>query len=840
VRATPDQKADLIAHWQQNPVDFCKDVLGVAPWWKQVRILESVRDNKRTCVRSGHNIGKALATDTPIPTPAGFCSIGDLKAGDVVFDERGDQTSVVAVKRWENRPCFRVIFDDGTSIVADENHDWYTVSANERRNAARGSRDPLGRLHTTLEMSTSLVTEHRGRDHAIPLAWALRLPRENLPIDPYVLGAWLGDGTSTRPDITNPDPEVWDEIERRGYGTVDIPSQSKNGRCETRRVVMPDGSRMIDALRGLGIVSNKHVPALYLRAGYEQRMALLTGLLDTDGHCMETGIVEFCSKDLALARAVLELARSLSMKPGMSISRATLYGKDCGPRHRVWFTPHVPVFLIKRKRERQIRSNQKSRQRMVVAVEPEERQETVCIQVSSPTHMFLAGEAMIPTHNSWISACTVIWYMCCFPRARVVTTATNFNQVQNVLWGEIRRIHANALWPLGGNMYRIPKWVAGEGHSAIGISSDKPDSLQGIHSPHVLIVIDEAQGIDERSIFDALESMMGGDGCRMLAIGNPLYSHGEFRNMFRDERFHKIHVSCLDHPNVKFKKEIIAGAVSHEHIETLKEDPMRGPGTLEWDTRIIGEFPKFGGDELVPEEWLEASSKIPPDKKLLNDHHIGLDCAEFGGDLNVCVVVCEGRLEYMESWGYTKVEESVAKVQVIAAQYGVRGENIHYDVSGGVGASFRRIFEIQGIPADPVAFGGPPVNDWAVLFGKEVKHQFLNRRAEMFWTMRALFERGCIRVPPKYVTTFRFEFGGIKFGFFESGKLFIWAKKRIRALLGRSPDHADALCIAFSRQSELSKVSTFIPSFKPQDPREKYDPNNKFSPKKGRRNRGSF
>jgi deoxycytidine triphosphate deaminase len=120
--------------------------------------------------------GKALAVHTPVPTPGGWRAMGELRVGDLVFDERGDPTPVVAATGvMHGRECREVVFSDGQSIVADLDHRWLTLTTSPG-------------VRTTREIERTL-----GEAHRVPLAGPARYPRQDLPEDPYTLGTRLGD-----------------------------------------------------------------------------------------------------------------------------------------------------------------------------------------------------------------------------------------------------------------------------------------------------------------------------------------------------------------------------------------------------------------------------------------------------------------------------------------------------------------------------------------------------------------------------------------------------------------------------------------------------------------------
>ena len=168
---------------------------------------------------------------------------------------------------------------------------------------------------------------------------------------------------------------------------------------------MASNGSLHSRLRAAGLIGNKHVPAAYLRASASQRLALLQGLMDTDGGCERRGsYVSFTNCNRRLADAVAELAVSLGMKVRRDDRPAMLDNVARGTAYRVSFTPTVPVFRLTRKAAglrfdgaQQLRRHH----RMIVAAEPIERPGFMrCISVDSPHRMYLCGEGMIPTHNT--------------------------------------------------------------------------------------------------------------------------------------------------------------------------------------------------------------------------------------------------------------------------------------------------------------------------------------------------------------------------------------------------------------------------------------------------------
>jgi hypothetical protein len=224
--------------------------------------------------------GKALALDTPVPTPHGWRTMADMRVGDFVFDERGRPTRVVAATPpMFDRPCREVVFSDGTTIVADACHQWLTCDTNGRR---RGRR--RWAVRTTDEIADTLLVRGR-RNHQVPLTGPVEYPARDLPLDPYVLGVRLGADS----------------------------------------------------------IGPHSVPPEYLIAAPEQRRALLRGLMDGGGS-VDAGRCELTHPNEGLVDAVAELAAGLGLCPVKAKQPMRRDGVECGPTYRVRFTPQRSKF----------------------------------------------------------------------------------------------------------------------------------------------------------------------------------------------------------------------------------------------------------------------------------------------------------------------------------------------------------------------------------------------------------------------------------------------------------------------------------------------------------------
>jgi len=421
-------KANALAHVNPNWLDAFNERERAVLAYDYDIWLRPEQRVPRTAIESfgilaGRGWGKALALDTLIPTPEGWTLLCNIQVGDQVFDERGRICRVTNV--FDSRPakCYRLTFSDGIHIDACANHQWVTFTHYERKwFNRRGAALPeywaaKTPLTTQAVVDTISYGARRDANHCIPLCESLSLPNVGLPIDPYLLGIWLGDGSSANEYVTTADVEIAEAFAAAGYSPVahcthsgcielaighplDASIPRKRNTCTThwRR-----------QLSDLGVLGRKHVPPQYLRASRTQRLALLQGLLDSDG-CAEKSKAEFCNTNEALSNAVTELLRSLGAKPTQSEGRAKLYGKDCGPKWRVTWRPAPEHFRLARKRN-QIASPGKqaarNNHRMIVRAELIAAQPMRCLTVDSPNHMYLAGIGMIPTHNSFAIAAEV-------------------------------------------------------------------------------------------------------------------------------------------------------------------------------------------------------------------------------------------------------------------------------------------------------------------------------------------------------------------------------------------------------------------------------------------------
>ncbi len=315
---------------------------------------------------------------------------------------------------------------------------------------------------TTEEIARTLrcASADKRLNHAVAVAAAFDLPERDLPLPAYALGVWLGDGHTDAARFTTIDPEIVLNLEAEGLrvtrtsfdllhslglpypspvaersctvcGAPFVPRTSQARTCgrscggRARLVSSPvpaptcpdcggpfSGQRQCQAcrnrhgtvqaiLRTLGVLGDKHIPQIYLRASEKQRRALLAGLLDTDGHVSRNGRIQLGVTDRRLAEDAYELVLSLGYRATMRTRKVKGGSVDSSTCYMINFTAADKVFRLSRKAVRQVTTAHPSTLvRYVVDVRPVPSTPVRCVEVDSADHMYLAGRTCIPTHNS--------------------------------------------------------------------------------------------------------------------------------------------------------------------------------------------------------------------------------------------------------------------------------------------------------------------------------------------------------------------------------------------------------------------------------------------------------
>ena len=371
--------------------------------------------------------GRAQPYSRSVLTPTGFVPIGDLAVGDLVVGSDGLPTPVLGVYPQGRRQVFRVTAQDGASTVCCGEHLWAVSTPADKR---RGK--PV-RIVETQEMVGKLRGAHNHRFELPLLSRPAAFEPQAIPMDAYALGLLLGDGcitTSTTPSFSTADPELalaletaLHGIELAHKGGVDYVLRYPAGGRGGTRVANP----VTGMLRELGLAgtrsSTKFVPDAYLFNSSDVRLALLQGLLDTDGGPVtqrrRSCRIQYTTTSPRLRDDVVFLVRSLGgvaywrtrraagRTPGRAKGRAVGHRSDAFVLD-IRLPVGIEPFRLTRKRWTYRAFGGGGRpMRFVDRIEPAGEEETICIQVAAADSLYVTDDFLI-THNTLNDAFVIL------------------------------------------------------------------------------------------------------------------------------------------------------------------------------------------------------------------------------------------------------------------------------------------------------------------------------------------------------------------------------------------------------------------------------------------------
>jgi len=334
---------------------------------------------------------KDLYIGTPVLTSKGWKYHGELEIGDQVFSPSGKLVNVIATKQFTDSDCRLVEMEHGVEFVCGAGHLWKIETQSRKR--VPGTKNKRVPHKTTIMETGEIASSEFMYRPMVRCSSAIEYPEAILPIDPYVLGVWLGDGETNGGRICGIDEDIFNEVEKRGCTL-------SHNHCKKRE---PFRTSTIygfsHKLKLLNVLGNKHIPDVYLTASSRQRLELLQGLIDTDGSVSKRNrCVTFSQKNIFLSQQVKYLANSLGFKaritPNKSTSswhvtfQVTRSEKPCLLERKLELLPEKISYY-----NRGWRINKITKAPTVP---------TNCIQVDSDDGMYLVGNDLVPTHNSTI------------------------------------------------------------------------------------------------------------------------------------------------------------------------------------------------------------------------------------------------------------------------------------------------------------------------------------------------------------------------------------------------------------------------------------------------------
>ena len=330
----------------------------------------------------GRRGGKALDFHTPILTTKGWSTMGELKVGDYVFAPDGSPTKIISKSDINyTDKVYEMHFSNGEIIKANASHEWATITKTQRRNTENpASKDLATQIFTTEQIANSLTRREKvltETNHSIEITKPLVYPENNnLQIAPFLAGAFLSDKYSKEAEIMGVATEIFDYIEKK----------------YNHKVIHKALSTII---KEEGLFKNEHIPRKYLENSIENRLELLQGLNDSSSFCrLDNHTVEFRSTNKQFAYDYYELVCGLGFKASIKHDSAGWIIACSAPSG----------IKIHRKQSTLDNKTKSNKYRIFIKDCIEVSNPGVqCIQVDHPSHMYLCGRSLIPTHNSFLT-----------------------------------------------------------------------------------------------------------------------------------------------------------------------------------------------------------------------------------------------------------------------------------------------------------------------------------------------------------------------------------------------------------------------------------------------------
>ncbi|MBN1809992.1 MAG: hypothetical protein JW909_13065 [Planctomycetes bacterium] len=393
-----------------------------------------------------------------------------------------------------------------------------------------------------------------------------------------------------------------------------------------------------------------------------------------------------------------------------------------------------------------------------------------------------------------VSACIALWWVI-VRRGLVLVTAPTWAQVTNVWFATLRKVFESGVFPPARTpafQVRTHSWMLGPSWGILGISSDRPDNVQGYHAERLLLIADEAAGIDD-ALFEAFEGAQVSRGvgkAGMLLLGNPVRSDGYFAEAFAPSSSWKtLTIPCTDSPNVTGERRV-PGLATLDWIEERRAE--WGPDSNAFRVRVMGEFPLAGSaDRVIPEDVLRKAIATAAPAGVLSGVVQGLDVARFGDDASVSVILRDGVVADASAVHGMGAVQVARWAEERAALYGACITVVdETGVGGGVVDEMRRLrSNVRG-----VNFASAPAQ----------RDRWRDIRTELAFNVASALASGALVIPPTAPHELFEDLRSLHYGITVGGALQVEPKDAQRRRLRRSPDWADAFFLAWRGYSRLS------------------------------------
>jgi hypothetical protein len=353
--------------------------------------------------------GKAMLNSEPVLTPTGWKKIGDAEVGDKVCGSDGKFYNVTGVYPQGRRKLYKLYFTCGTEITCDEEHIWTF----DLKRTTKVRREDF----TVSELLDLNLKSKAGRKFYLPMVEPIEFPKADLPLDPYLLGALLGDGCLANEKsvhICSLDKKLVESLKLPGECRPKPLKHQHSGKA-TEYILAPprkgkSKNELLKELTALGMMGcrswEKEIPKEYLYAHWEARHALLQGLLDTDGTPVKSNSCDYVTVSEQLAEEIQWLAFSLggtaTLADPVRKSFTHKGEKRLGrPAYRLYIKlpAHLPLFRLKRHLDKLPASRQREPYRALDRIEEAGYGEATCISVDAPDCLYVTKNCVL-THNT--------------------------------------------------------------------------------------------------------------------------------------------------------------------------------------------------------------------------------------------------------------------------------------------------------------------------------------------------------------------------------------------------------------------------------------------------------
>ncbi len=353
--------------------------------------------------------GKAQPLDAKIVTPNGYKAMGDIKIGDEIMNSSGGISKVIGIFPQGEKTIYRVTFSDGSSTECCEDHLWLTTRRDQRK---RKEQRKSFLVQPLKEIAATLKDRYGSSNHSIPITTPVEFPKRALPLDPYLLGLLIGDGClcGTGIGFSKPDAEILNSIRKllpRGVNLI-----HRSGIDHTLSCAMGQKNPLIAILKNLGLWGKrsheKHIPESYLLSSVEDRIAILQGLMDTDGYT-DGCVAEFSTSSPVLASQFQFLVESLggTTQPTARVPHYVHNGERREGKTSYRFCACLPKeiipFRLSRKRGKFTPRSKYQPRRVIRKIEMVGQRPAMCIAVDATDQLYLTDHYIV-THNTYTAA----------------------------------------------------------------------------------------------------------------------------------------------------------------------------------------------------------------------------------------------------------------------------------------------------------------------------------------------------------------------------------------------------------------------------------------------------